>query len=161
MKLLAKILLIFMSLSAIAEESDCQHMEYKGDPQEVAGFAVGSWEEVSRKTGMNFDRQITILPVKEIDGLTFYGGAINYGEKIDFHTPLNFTVENGTDVAWFLASPGAIEKITVILWYRNEKCHMKVRIPLKHNKSLKAQPSAAGTSPTGAASQHSAGGSAP
>ena len=51
--------------------------------------------------------------------------------------------------------------IKTFLWLLVSYWFSLLIIRITHNNSLKAQPSAAGTSPTGAASQHSAGGSAP
>ena len=51
--------------------------------------------------------------------------------------------------------------IKIFLWLVLSYWLSLVVVKITHNNSLKAQPAAAGTSPTGAALQHSAGGSAP
>ena len=72
--------------------------------------------------------------------------------------------EPGSVSSWLHIASNQIDNVEISAIYNNEECFPQqyvIKKMLKYNQALKAQPSAAGTSPTGAASQHSAGGSAP
>ena len=154
MKSILWIAALLTSITAFASDDDCltkykgkvyenfAAFEYKGDVDKAVTFTVEDWSEAAEKAEINFDRRITIHPVKAIDGMSFYGGALAYGEKTEFHMTLSFQGENGEKTAWFLSSPEAVKKITIVLWYSNEKCHMKIVVPLKDNKAINLAPAA-------------------
>lgn len=152
MKTILWLAALLASITVSAAEDDCRtkyqgkiiegvtFVDYKGDVDKTVAITVNDWSEAAKKTGNQFDRRITIQPVKTIDGMSFYGGAINYGDKTEFHTALNFQSESGEQVAWFLSSPEFARKVAIVLWYSNEKCHLKVVVPLKGNKAIKLAP---------------------
>ncbi len=128
-----------MAINANAD--NCPEKIYKGDINEIVDIKIEKLEYLTTLKEYDLDVQVSVFPKETLLGLSFYGGAIQYGLPTEIHSVMNYSVEDGKRMAWFMTKTKNFNKTKLFLWYQSKECHLSVSFMLsEHNQSLKVAP---------------------
>jgi hypothetical protein len=126
----------FPLLASAVDASDCPEKRYTGDMNEFVDLTIGGMSVA--RAGYDVDVFVSVFPKQSMQGLSFYGGAINLGDPAEHHSQMVYTTEEGRRVTWFLGHSKNFGKTSLLFWYHSNDCHVTAVLRLSDHDKVKA-----------------------